>query len=352
MAEDILSGPNDVQGGSGNPIPTSQVSGLDTALASLVPITQTMSGGAAPFGFVKNPVSYDGGTGVFQVDSIWQIGYNMTLLPGHVNGVSQWYLALEHSYKVGANQEGYTDGVPHNTHEFYVNYVSPDGSSVTNYRPIFANVLADDNGSHASKVTVDIGVAGFPASRLNVDAGAGNTAFTVSGSGVTVKSGNFLRVGATDVLQKPATVDPHITFSKASPFTTTVTANTLYLATIQVNVPTTLTGIALYVGGTAAGNVIASLWDSTGAKLKESVSTVHDSSRQFGVQFVPFPSSYVAAPGTYVIGMIYSNATATFSRVSALGGGAQVSPGSFANPGSITPPAGTAWAQVPDMGTY
>jgi hypothetical protein len=46
------------------------------------------------------------------------------------------------------------------TMEWYINYVSPDRTSVPTFRPLFCSIYRDDNTSHRAEVNLDVGDAG------------------------------------------------------------------------------------------------------------------------------------------------------------------------------------------------
>lgn len=126
--------------------------------------------------------------------------------------------------------------------------------------------------------------------------------------------------------------------------------NTMYISSIQVPQALTLTGITTYTAGTSSGNLIVMLYNSAGTLVASSASTAQSGSTG-NAQQIAFSSTYAAAAGRYFIGVIASSATSTSQYVSSLAYSKVQFPGSFAAPGTITPPT-TTGAQVWQMATY
>lgn len=225
-----------------------ETSRAETAEATLAPLFTTMVGAAAADGFLYDPETY-----LSVVDPIFKIGYN----PGRqINTESQWYLGIEGNYKIAANTNGYSDGVPHLTHEFYINYESPDGSSVVNFRPIFASVLRDDNTSHSAHVIFDIGTKAFPYSQLQVN--GGSTAIALfTPTGLYIQTGMNLEQGGVPVMQNSGLLleaGKGYYYQGQTNLTTSATFGngTLRLSPVFIDIPCTIED--LFIDFTVAGD--------------------------------------------------------------------------------------------------
>ncbi len=136
---------------------------------------------------------------------------------------------------------------------------------------------------------------------------------------------------------------------------TSVTASvtTEYLAEVFIPVNATITGLALLNGGTAAGNVTLTLYDTAGNLLAQTASTAQSGTNV--LQSIPLTAPYAAAgPARYFVGASFNNATATFLSVT-LGVGkcgtlTGQTYGTFPSP--ITAPTAFAANAAPIIGTY
>lgn len=127
--------------------------------------------------------------------------------------------------------------------------------------------------------------------------------------------------------------------------TRAVTANLLYLMTVQIPVAVTLTGLMIENGTTASGNILVGIYNSAGSSLLASSSSTAQGSPNT-VQQIPFTGTYAAAAGTYVYAVLFSSSSAT----AAAGFAALTSTaaqGSFALPSSVTPPTAPAAITYP-----
>ena len=142
------------------------------------------------------------------------------------------------------------------------------------------------------------------------------------------------------------------TYAVEGPTTSTsgvLTANNIYLGTIQILYGVSLTGIRFYKGATAAGNVLVGLYDSSGNLLASSNSTAL--SGTFAVQSVPFTATYFANPGIYFLGFIPSTSSDTFALTASFGLSSTAAAGGFSLPSTVTPPA-NGGAYIPQLSTY
>lgn len=173
---------------------------------------------------------------------------------------------------------------------------------------------------------------------------AGATAsLTGSSSGSTslkasaVASGTLTLPATTATISTiPATNTTHYSCLGAQTGVGTETANVLYLGSIQIPESVTLNGVYIYNGPTQVGNVLVSLYDANGNLVASSNSTA--SSGSYGVQAIPFTSSYAAAAGVYFIGVMPSSSSDTFWLICAFSASASYSQGAFTLPSSVTPP--------------
>ncbi|MEJ0073062.1 MAG: hypothetical protein WDN27_03205 [Candidatus Saccharibacteria bacterium] len=154
-----------------------------------VPIFKIASGAVAPMGVSLDAPSYNS-----VVDPLWKVGYNPDR---QVTAEPQWYIGVEGNYKILSGNEGYNHDAL--TNEWYIQYISPDGSSVQ-HRPFFVNSLRTDNTSHASHIYFDVGTSGFPDSQFWWQAGPSNQIAIITSGGLTVNSGYALKVGTSNVL--------------------------------------------------------------------------------------------------------------------------------------------------------
>lgn len=311
--------------------------------ATFVPLSQTMAGAAAPQAFIYDPVTF-----LSTVDPIWKIGYNPDRL---VTAEPQWYLGIEGNYKIASGAEGWDNTGTHLLNEWYVNYASPDGTTVVNFRPIYVGTLRDSNSSRAAHIFFDVGTDSTTNSQLVIQAGAATPIVTMTSAGLFVASGMALKIGTQQVLTTPVTQSAAYTRAFPGTFATTAVANNQYILQIDVTRTAPITGVCFLNDSAVAGNVITSLYNSAGTRLAQSSSTAQAGT--FSVQFVPFTAQYTPATGTYYIAITTSSATSKFSFGNGLGGGvAAQAAGSFIAPATITPPSLTSGGQVPQMSSY
>lgn len=113
-----------------------------------------------------------------------------------------------------------------------------------------------------------------------------------------------------------------------------VTANEIYLVGVTIPVLSTITGVCVGNAGTAAGNLLVSLFNSAGTNVAKSGSTAM--SGTFTTQAIAFTAQYTALPGQYFIGVQASSTSANFYKTSVQGLNAEIAQGSFAVPGSFS----------------
>ncbi len=122
--------------------------------------------GSADFSGHKDPVRFFG----------WNADKG---LGGGDTAEPAFYMGMEADYHV-SSWNG--DGTAHRVMEWYVNYNSPDNSTVTNFRPFAFSLGADDNSSHWATVQVDIGTDTAYRSLFNVIAGGSKNLFHLDGT--------------------------------------------------------------------------------------------------------------------------------------------------------------------------
>lgn len=129
------------------------------------------------------------------------------------------------------------------------------------------------------------------------------------------------------------------------------TANLLVLHVIYIPVAITVTGLVVANGGTAAGNVLAGLYNAAGASLLASSASTAQTGTS-STQLVPFTGTFAAAAGTYIAGVIYSSSSATAPTAYSASPASTAAQGGFALPASVTPPAAAATAALAVAATY
>lgn len=154
--------------------------------------------------------------------------------------------------------------------------------------------------------TINVQGAATLQSTINV-AGAATFQSTVTSTGGVAASGGFSvspRVIHTGGVPAAAAAD----FTEATPVTTET-----YYAEVFVPANTTITGVAVFNGGTADGNVNVGLADSNGAIVAQSATTTAQSGTD-NYQRVAFSSTYAAkGPATYYVLTQHSTTTARFN---------------------------------------
>lgn len=128
-------------------------------------------------------------------------------------------------------------------------------------------------------------------------------------------------------------------------------ANGLWYVSISVPERAVLTGLQVMNGGTITGNLLVGFFDALGNRVALSASAARAGSVG-QPQLCPFTAPYTAQPGEYLAGVMPSNGSSTFYSAAALTRASAAALGSFAIPGSITPPSATNRATVPVMATY
>lgn len=129
------------------------------------------------------------------------------------------------------------------------------------------------------------------------------------------------------------------------------TANLLILHAVYIPVATTITGLVIANGATAAGNVLAGLYNAAGSSLLASSASTAQAGTS-STQLVPFTGTYAAAAGTYITARIYSSSSATAPTAYSATPASTAAQGSFALPSSVTPPAAAAGAALAVCATY
>ena len=168
---------------------------------------------------------------------------------------------------------------------------------------------------------------------------------------------NEVNTDMVSVLQYiPATVSTHFKTDGFNPFNAAVSnapgggVNLEYLWPLQVLYPCTITGVGIYNGATAAGNLKGTWRSATGTLVTSTASTAQ--SGTYTVQTVAFSAAQTIGPGLYYVGMILSSATATCIMESGIGG-ASFTATSLTPLSSITPPStSTGFANFPALLTY
>lgn len=89
---------------------------------------------------------------------------------------------------------------------------------------------------------------------------------------------------------------------------TTPAATEVYIAEMTVDVPGTATGLCVFNGSVASGNIKVGLGSSSGAVLATSISTAMSGTDSY--QCVAFATPYVMVPGVYYALEMVDNATA------------------------------------------
>lgn len=126
-----------------------------------------------------------------------------------------------------------------------------------------------------------------------------------------------------------------------------------YFVEVLVPVPMLLTGVALFNGSVAAGNIRLALYNKAGtSRLALSASTLMVGTDDF--QRIPFAATYQAAPGTYYVGVQYSDASARYNTHTIGNFGASKATGTVYGtlPTTMTPPTTFTTALGPMGGLY
>lgn len=131
----------------------------------------------------------------------------------------------------------------------------------------------------------------------------------------------------------------------------TNTADIAYILAVPIPSGATITGVSYFVGATSNGNVRASMYDSTGARVANRT-TNSAQPAAYNYHRVAFDSAYAAAPGLYFICLVFSSSSSTSYQITGGPANDPAGPGSGATPTSITPVGGVTNANVPAMRTY
>lgn len=124
----------------------------------------------------------------------------------------------------------------------------------------------------------------------------------------------------------------------------------LYVAEVMVPRRGTVTGVGLFNGSVAAGNVKVALHTASGVRIALSASVAVVGTDAF--QRVPFAAPIVVPPGTYYVGAIFNNVANRYNAHAAPGnfGSGKITGTTFAAPlATITPPT-TFTADLGPMG--
>lgn len=205
---------------------------------------------------------------------------------------------------------------------------------------VFATPTASDVGALASTSTLD-SIAAAHATAADWS----NNSHKITSLAPGVSSTDAANVSQLNPTHADTRFAPPI---MGTIFSTTLTANQIYVVMVSVPYSTTLTGIVVDCTS-ATGNLLASLFDASGNQLAKSNSTAQVNSAN---QFVPFTSTFAAAFGAYYIGIQASSGSATYNQGIFAGRCTGISQGSFVVPSTISPPAVTTAVQMPYMSTY
>jgi hypothetical protein len=132
--------------------------------------------------------------------------------------------------------------------------------------------------------------------------------------------------------------------------TTPATTET-YIAEVAINAPMLVTGVAVFNGSVASGNIKVGLFNSAGTLVASSASTAMSGTDAF--QRVAFSSTYQAAPGRYYVGLQVDNTTARINTHPIGNFGASKKTGEvYGTFTTITPPTTFTANQGPMGGLY
>ena len=138
----------------------------------------------------------------------------------------------------------------------------------------------------------------------------------------------------------------------------TTVAGSRYFRSIQLGYPYVANGCNIKVGGTGGTDLWSvQLWSPTGALLaRSSISSATTAGTANTWQQIAFTSTYaLTQPGTYFIGFQSNGSTASYAAINAPSSSAILSgsaTGTYASPGSITPPTAYTIAQAPKIVLY
>lgn len=149
------------------------------------------------------------------------------------------------------------------------------------------------------------------------------------------------------VLGPPFPVTP----PSSSPASATATANTMYYQQILVLSRVTLTGFQI-LPNNSTGTCRVALYNSAGTKVADRTSASATLGGALTVMKVAFDSTYVAAPGLYYVGVVFSSSSGQYIAAVPTGYNSSVAVGSYLTATSITPPTTTAFAVQPTGALY
>lgn len=137
-----------------------------------------------------------------------------------------------------------------------------------------------------------------------------------SPAGMTFRGG--ITAGMTQA-GKALTVSPRLCHTGGNPAAASTSGTDAtpvitesYIAEVFIPANVTLTGVAVFNGSVASGNIIVALADSTGAIVASSATTAMSGTDAY--QRVPFAATYKAiGPGTYYVVQQVDNTTARFN---------------------------------------
>lgn len=207
-------------------------------------------------------------------------------------------------------------------------------------------------GTNGWALVHDIGGGGAQGAFRLYNSGLGTDAISVD------TSNNVTLVGLTAARSK--TASPRNMHTLASPAKTsgdgtdaTPVATEFYFAEIEVGVNVNVTGIAIFNGSVASGNVKVGLFFPDGVLAATSASTAMSGTDAY--QLVPFTGVYAAkGPATYYVGLFIDNATARFNtHIVGTGGTSKKTAQAFATGfTAITPPTTFITALGPIASLY
>lgn len=156
--------------------------------------------------------------------------------------------------------------------------------------------------------------------------------------------------GKTEIRTAGGPVSPGSRFGYTwvQPFTTTLTANNMYIAGVTVPAACKLTGVVVSTGS-GAGNLIVALYDAAGTRVAVSASTAQVNNN---AQFVPFTAQVNVSAGIYYVAVVPSTSAQNFNQALPMGGSSSAAQGSFTTSATITPPPVSGVTQMPVMSTY
>jgi hypothetical protein len=190
----------------------------------------------------------------------------------------------------------------------------------------------------------DVPVSGFykpSATEVAVAIGGVKVAGWGTGSGASAPSPRCIATGGAAPMAAADGTD-------ATPVVTET-----YIVEVMVPMPMLITGVALFNGSVAAGNIRLALYNKAGtSRLALSASTLMVGTDDY--QRIPFAAAYQAAPGTYYVAVQYDDITARYNTHTIGNFGASKATGTVYGtlPTTITPPTTFTTALGPMGGLY